>query len=180
MVMPYHRVLDGLSEDCLGEAQIGTTKRGIGPCYTDKAARTGPEDVRSAVGQLSGKAENRAGSEERAAALSFTASRQWITTRCSPSSWAIKSALRLMCATRRSFATTITSKRKKLLFEGAQGMLLDIDFGTYPYVTSSHPISGGVSTGAGRSARGINRGRGRRESLYHARRQGAVRDGAAR
>ena len=148
MVMPYHRVLDGLSEDCLGEAQIGTTKRGIGPCYTDKAARQGlrmcdllsdsfPAKLKTALDQkneLLVKLYGQPPMDYDVMLSEFMGYKKRVAPYVCDTS--------LICY-------DYYNKRKKLLFEGAQGMLLDIDFGTYPYVTSSHPISGGVSTGAG-------------------------------
>jgi adenylosuccinate synthase len=148
MVMPYHRVLDGLSEEGLGEAQIGTTKRGIGPCYTDKAARMGlrmcdllsdsfPAKLKTALEQKNELLQKLYGQPPLhydAMLAEFLGYRKRLAPYICDTS--------LICY-------DYYKEGKKLLFEGAQGMLLDIDFGTYPFVTSSHPISGGVSVGAG-------------------------------
>ena len=148
MVMPYHRVLDGLCEEGLGEAQIGTTKRGIGPCYTDKAARCGLrmcdllsdgfaaklKTVLDQKNELLVKLYNQQPLDYDAMLNEFLGYKKRLAPYICDTS--------LICYEHHK-------QGKKLLFEGAQGMLLDIDFGTYPYVTSSHPISGGVSVGAG-------------------------------
>ena len=148
MVMPYHKLLDGLCEDGAGDAQIGTTKRGIGPCYTDKAARLGL--------RMCDLMSDSFGSKLR----TVLAQKNDILTKIygQPALEADKmldefSVYRdklkpYVCDTVR-VCHDLYKSGKKMLFEGAQGMLLDIDFGTYPYVTSSHPISGGVSIGTG-------------------------------
>ena len=147
MVMPYQRLLDGLSEDSAGET-IGTTKRGIGPCYADKAARLGlrmcdllsdgfPEKLKRLLEQKNAVITKIYGHEpldyDEMLNLFFDYKKRLKPYICDTS---------LVCY-------DYYQKGKKLLFEGAQGMLLDIDFGTYPFVTSSHPISGGVSIGTG-------------------------------
>jgi len=148
IVMPYHKVLDGLSEDVAGDALIGTTKRGIGPCYTDKAARSGlrmcdllsdgfAQKLKDVLGHKNDIITKVYGQQplEYAPMLELLLS--------------YKERLRPhICDTVR-ICHDFYMQGKKMLFEGAQGMLLDIDFGTYPYVTSSHPISGGVSIGTG-------------------------------
>ncbi len=148
MVMPYHKLLDGLSEDGAGDAQIGTTKRGIGPCYTDKAARCGlrmcdllsdsfSEKLRKVLDQkneIITKIYGQAAMDYDTILKAFMGYKE----RLKP----------YICDTI-SLCHEHYAKGSKMLFEGAQGMLLDIDFGTYPFVTSSHPISGGVSVGTG-------------------------------
>jgi len=148
MVMPYHKLLDGISEDNAGEAQIGTTKRGIGPCYTDKAARLGL--------RMCDLLSDNFGSKLR----SVLAQKNEILTKIygQPPLDAdsmidefaeYRDKLRpYICDTVR-VCYDLYKSGKKMLFEGAQGMLLDIDFGTYPYVTSSHPTAGGISIGTG-------------------------------
>ncbi len=149
MVMPYHRLLDSINEDIADEAQmIGTTKRGIGPCYTDKAARTGlrmcdlisdsfPQKLKAALDKKNEILTKIYDTEP----LEFKPMLDMF----------LEYAARLrpyICDTV-PVCYDYYRQNKKLLFEGAQGMLLDIDFGTYPYVTSSHPTSGGVSIGTG-------------------------------
>ncbi|MDD5016612.1 MAG: adenylosuccinate synthase [Eubacteriales bacterium] len=148
MVMPYHRLLDSLSEDDAGEAMIGTTKRGIGPCYTDKAARQGlrmcdllsdsfAEKLRVLLEQKNMILTKIYGGEP----LDYAGMLEQFM--------GYKERLRQHICDTSLICYDFYKQGKKLLFEGAQGMLLDIDFGTYPYVTSSHPTSGGVSIGTG-------------------------------
>jgi adenylosuccinate synthase len=148
LIMPYHRALDHTSEERLGNEKIGTTLRGIGPAYEDKAGRRGirvsdalvPELLKSRIERnlaeanrvivLYGREPLR--SDEIFAEMSVLAER-----------------LRpFVCETTRFFAEA-KKANKKILLEGAQATLLDVDHGTYPYVTSSNPTAGGASVGAG-------------------------------
>jgi adenylosuccinate synthase len=148
MVMPYHKLLDGICEDNAGEAQIGTTKRGIGPCYTDKAARLGL--------RICDLMSDSFGSKLRSV---LTQKNEILTKIYGQSALDADILLDEFSEYRKKLAPYVSDtvrvchdlyrSGKKMLFEGAQGMLLDIDFGTYPYVTSSHPIAGGVSIGTG-------------------------------
>lgn len=149
VIMPYHRLLDSLSEDELGQAKIGTTKRGIGPAYTDKAARVG---IR--VSDLLDR-------EEFAAKLKHNLQeKNRVLTKIygiEPLDFdEIYQEYMGYAEKIRGFVTDTSliidetlKSGEKVLFEGAQGTLLDLDQGTYPYVTSSHPIAGGACTGAG-------------------------------
>ncbi len=149
VVMPWHLVLDGLSEVYRGKGDIGTTRRGIGPCYMDKAERTGlriydiinPELLREkvlATGQLKNKIITQVYGGEPVD-LEDTIAQY---TECGK-------RLKQYVADVSVLAFEAISAGKDVLFEGAQGTLLDIDVGTYPFVTSSHPVSGGVCTGTG-------------------------------
>ena len=145
LILPYHRELDLLSEARRGERKIGTTSRGIGPAYEDKIARRG---VR--VGDLANMdalvdavkhnvaARNRIipDSTMDAAQVLDELKRAW--TRMSP--WVADVSL---------FLDRARQAGRSIMFEGAQGTLLDIDHGTYPYVTSSNATVGGVCTGLG-------------------------------
>lgn len=149
LIMPYHKILDSLSEKKRGKSDIGTTGKGIGPCYTDKHERSGirvcdlmhPEVFKE---RLKGNidAKNRIICEIYGGdALDFDE----VYNDYMEYSKRIKEFV-----TDTSVVLYNSIKAgKKVLFEGAQGTLLDIDYGTYPYVTSSHPISGGVCIGAG-------------------------------
>lgn len=149
VIMPYHKVLDALSERKLGDAKIGTTGKGIGPCYTDKISRTGfrmcdlldrtlfAQKLKKVLADKNELIEKVYGGEP----LSYDAILQEYET--------YADALRDKVCDTSLMIYDYMKQGKKLLFEGAQGMLLDIDYGTYPYVTSSHPTSGGVSIGAG-------------------------------
>jgi adenylosuccinate synthase len=157
VIMPYHMVLDGLEEEARGEHKIGTTKRGIGPAYMDKASRIGirvidlldkdefAEKLRLNLAQKNNLFVKMYGKE----ALNFDEIYQTYL------GYAEK--LRPM-VTDSSLAIDNNIKAgERVLFEGAQGTLLDIDHGTYPYVTSSNPIAGGACVGAGVGPTRINR-----------------------
>lgn len=149
IIMPYHKILDGLSEKKRGKSDIGTTGKGIGPCYTDKHERSGirmcdlyHEEVFKEKLKQNVEVKNKIICDiYDGEPLNFDyIYDEYITY-----------ANRLkdyVCDTSVVLYESIKSG-KKVLFEGAQGTLLDIDYGTYPYVTSSHPISGGVCIGAG-------------------------------
>jgi len=149
VIMPYHRLLDELIEKSLGKNDIGTTKRGIGPAYTDKIKRCGiricdlidaklfEEKLKINLEAANKEIVNVYGAE----ALKFDD----IFNEYSKCAEIIKEYV--------DDTTVIIydyiKKGKKVLFEGAQATLLDIDFGTYPYVTSSHPTAAGACIGSG-------------------------------
>lgn len=149
VILPWHIALDGMSEKMRGSSEIGTTKRGIGPCYMDKAERCGiriydlvhPElFARKAkeVGELKNliitKVYGEPAIDVDAVIAEYTQYGQ---------------RLKQYMADVSVLAYEACKEGKEVLFEGAQGTLLDLDMGTYPYVTSSHPVSGGVCIGAG-------------------------------
>jgi adenylosuccinate synthase len=148
LVFPYHRELDAQREILKGKNKIGTTKRGIGPAYGDKAARTGlrlidlinPERFEEKL-RLKIKENNEILKAFGAKPLSFKK---------------VHDAYRTAGDRLRPFVTNTvillhkaTGKNASILFEGAQGTFLDIDHGTYPFVTSSNTTSGGACTGSG-------------------------------
>ncbi|MDF1616470.1 adenylosuccinate synthase [Petrocella sp. FN5] len=150
LVMPYHKILDGIKEDHRGEGDIGTTKKGIGPCYMDKAERSGirvcdlynEEVFKNRVREnvlIKNKIIKYVYNQE----IQLDAE-EIIETYLN---YAKKLKKYVKDTTVEVFEAL--SKQQKVLFEGAQGTLLDIDLGTYPYVTSSHPVTGGVCVGSG-------------------------------
>lgn len=148
VVLPYHRELDALRESGKGKKKIGTTKRGIGPTYCDKAARTG---IR--MHELVDKERFAAKLKERLQENNEVLKAHGVKALSYKKVLADyeKAADRL-----RPFVTNTVvmiheeiSKGADILFEGAQGTFLDIDHGTYPYVTSSNTTSGGACTGSG-------------------------------
>src|SRR5437879_12039919 len=151
LILPYHRDLDLLSEARRGERKIGTTSRGIGPAYEDKIARRG---IR--VGDLADPAVL-----EQRVRDNVTARNRLVQD--STIDWRpvfeqlLKSAERMRPWVRDVSLLLAQAMRdgKSILFEGAQGTLLDIDHGTYPYVTSSNASIGGVCTGLGIGPRAI-------------------------
>lgn len=149
VVMPYHIMLDKLSEAKLGDKKIGTTVKGIGPCYTDKTARIGI--------RFCDLLDREIFSDKLKAVL---ADKNEILTKiygAEPLDYdKVLEEYRGYAKKLEKYVADTTvliyneyKEGKKILFEGAQGALLDIDFGTYPYVTSSHPVSGGVYVGSG-------------------------------
>src|SRR5882672_1421601 len=151
LILPYHRDLDLLSEARRGERKIGTTSRGIGTAYEDKIARRGirvgdlvdpaglEQNVRANV-----DARNRLVQDTTMDAREVLAELATHAARLNP--WVRDVSLLLSEAMK---------KGQAVLFEGAQGTLLDIDHGTYPYVTSSNASIGGVCTGLGVSPKAI-------------------------
>ncbi len=158
LIMPYHVALDGASEAARGGAALGTTKRGIGPAYTDKAARTGirvqemlhpaedlAERVREQVATkntLLTKVYDQPPLDVERVVEETLAYAQRLGPHIANVSEEIASSLR---------------SRKRILAEGAQGTLLDLDHGSYPYVTSSYPTIGGVMLGLGIGPQHIER-----------------------
>ncbi len=148
LIMPYHRALDHTSEERLGNEKIGTTLRGIGPAYEDKAGRRGIRVSDALVPELLRLRIER--NLEEANRIIVLYGREplrsdEIFNEISPLVERLKP---FVCETSHFFAEARKNK-KKILLEGAQATLLDVDHGTYPYVTSSNPTAGGASVGAG-------------------------------
>lgn len=147
VLFDYHQELDKINEEKLGDKKIGTTKNGIGPCYSDKTNRIGirmgdfvSEDFKEIYAfRLSQKNVllKEAGHEE----IDFETSYKEYQN--------IADKLRPFVCDTIDLLYQERTAGKKILFEGAQGALLDVDFGSYPYVTSSNPSSGGAITGSG-------------------------------
>ncbi len=148
VVMPYHRLLDGLEESARGSAQIGTTRRGIGPAYADKAARTGlrlgdlvrPDYLRCRL-ELILPQKNLSLGHFGQAPLDLDALLELAAA------WSEALGPRIV-DTLPMVRDTVRAGRDVLL-EGQLGVMRDLDWGTYPYVTSSNPLSGGACAGAG-------------------------------
>ncbi|GAA0233164.1 adenylosuccinate synthase [Metaclostridioides mangenotii] len=150
VIFPYHKEIDALSEEARGDNKIGTTKNGIGPCYMDKTERSGiricdlmDKDIFAAKLKPQIEAKNKIvkniyGKEElfdfEAIYNEYLGYADRIRKFVDDTTVVVYDAIK---------------EGKKVLFEGAQGTFLDLDLGTYPFVTSSHPISGGFAVGAG-------------------------------
>ncbi len=158
LILPYHQTLDVVAERHLGRNKLGTTKRGIGPAYADKAARVGlrvqdlldPKIFREKLGvvlheknPLLAKVYNRLPFELEAVAEQYL-------EECRP-------RLEPHIADTVGLVHDALEAGQNVLFEGAQAMFLDLDHGTYPFVTSSNPVAGGVCVGAGVGPRHIDR-----------------------
>ncbi|MDR3270917.1 MAG: adenylosuccinate synthase [Peptococcaceae bacterium] len=149
VIMPYHRLLDQLQEQSLGEAKIGTTGRGIGPAYMDKTARTGIRVSDLIDPELfAEKLKNNLAGKNLVLTKIFAVPpleyeeiyQEYLTYADELRPFVTDTSLEI---------SKYIRAERRILFEGAQGILLDLDHGTYPYVTSSHPTAGGACVGAG-------------------------------
>src|SRR6266446_2489233 len=148
LVLPYHRLLDEQRELRKGRAKIGTTKRGIGPAYGDKAARTGLRMADLMQPELFTK-KLRAKMRENNSILKALGARPISFQKVNADFLAAGGQLRPFVANTVVYLHKALQEGKEILFEGAQGTFLDIDHGTYPYVTSSNTTAGGACTGTG-------------------------------
>ncbi|MGZ5004672.1 MAG: adenylosuccinate synthase [Chthoniobacterales bacterium] len=148
LVLPYHRVLDEQRELRKGRAKIGTTKRGIGPAYGDKAARTGLRMSDLMQPALFSK-KLQAKISENNSILRALGAKPIDFARANEDYLAAGKKLRPFVANTVVWLHRALQRQKAILFEGAQGTFLDIDHGTYPYVTSSNTTAGGACTGSG-------------------------------
>src|ERR1700761_4331769 len=148
LVLPYHRKLDEQRELRKGRNKIGTTKRGIGPAYGDKAARTGLRLIDLAKPkEFSVKLKARI--EENNAILKSLGGEPLNFAEVNKAYLEAARKLRPYLCNTVIWLHQQLAKKKRILFEGAQGTFLDIDFGTYPFVTSSNTTAGGSCTGSG-------------------------------
>ncbi|MFP5501361.1 MAG: adenylosuccinate synthase, partial [Candidatus Sericytochromatia bacterium] len=157
VTMPYHRLLDGAEEQRRGAGAIGTTGRGIGPTYTDKANRSGFRlgDLLDAEGFKARLAEVL---ELKNLILTRIYGLEALDLETVYQEYrAHGEALRPYLADTAIMVHEAIAKGANVLFEGAQGTLLDLDQGTYPFVTSSHPIAGGACIGTGIGPTAIDR-----------------------
>ena len=149
VIMPWHLILDGLSEKMRGKSEIGTTKKGIGPCYMDKAERSGLRMYDLVHPELLAEKVRTYGAIKNRLLTDFYKESPLDLEEIIASYTAYGQRLHKYIADVSVLADQAIRDGKEVLFEGAQGTLLDIDFGTYPFVTSSHPVSGGVCVGSG-------------------------------
>jgi len=155
LILPFHQEMDEIREDAAGKGKIGTTRRGIGPCYEDKVGRRSIRvmDLRS-ESNLDNRLEN--------VLLHHNAIRKGLNKKIFEKDELKKELLKISSEILR-FAQPVwlkldqfNNERKKILFEGAQGILLDVDHGTYPYVTSSNTVPAMAATGSGSGPDKIN------------------------
>ncbi len=156
LIMPYHIAIDQARELKKGENKIGTTGRGIGPCYEDKVARRAirVQDLFNDDVFKAKLAENLDYYNFQLEHYYKVATLDFATVYAEVSAYAEEIKPMVSDVSRKLF--NLNKEGKKVIFEGAQGTLLDVDFGTYPFVTSSNCVAGGASTGAGISPRMIN------------------------
>ena len=148
LILPFHREMDEIREDAAGKSKIGTTRRGIGPCYEDKIGR---RSIRVMDLRSKSNLENRL----KTVLLHHNAIRKGLKKKIFKKN-DLKKQLLKIAPDILQFAKPVWLKldefvksRKKILFEGAQGILLDVDHGTYPFVTSSNTVPSMAATGSG-------------------------------
>lgn len=156
LILPYHVAMDHAREAALGKKAIGTTGRGIGPAYEDKVARRGLR-----VGDLFDREAFAEKLKNILEYYNFQLVHYYKTDaidyqKTLDDVLAVADTITAMVADVSTILDTARKNNENILFEGAQGTMLDIDQGTYPYVTSSNTTAGGVSTGAGFGPRHIN------------------------
>ncbi len=148
LVLPYHRLLDEQRELRKGHTKIGTTKRGIGPAYGDKAARTGLR-ISDLMQPVLFSKKLQAKVRENNSILQAFGAEPINYREVNESYLAAGRKLRPFVTNTVVYLHRALQREKKILFEGAQGTFLDIDHGTYPFVTSSNTTAGGACTGSG-------------------------------
>src|SRR5213079_3669337 len=148
LVLPYHRLLDEQRELRKGHTKIGTTKRGIGPAYGDKAARTGLR-ISDLMQPVLFSKKLQAKMRENNSILQALGAKPISFREVNESYLATGKKLRRFVGNTVVYLHRALERGKGILFEGAQGTFLDIDHGTYPYVTSSNTTAGGACTGTG-------------------------------
>ncbi len=149
LVMPYHLILDGARELRLGKAKIGTTRKGIGPAYADKASRTGLR-VQDMLDMKIFREKLETALEEKNAILTKLYDLDPLDAEEIIENYGgYAKELKGFITDTSLVINKALDEDKNVFFEGAQGTLLDLDHGTYPFVTSSSPVAGGVCIGAG-------------------------------
>jgi adenylosuccinate synthase len=149
LIMPYHLLLDSAGEARLGKLQIGTTRRGIGPCYADKAARLGIR-VQDLLDEKILKKKIVAALEPKRLALRPFVKDPSLDLRTMTEEYLTYGhRLEQYIADTTSLTQDLLDRDRTVVFEGAQAAMLDLDHGTYPFVTSSNPIAGAACIGAG-------------------------------
>ena len=149
IIMPWHIEIDGLMEDMKGGDDVGTTRKGIGPCYADKADRIGLRFYDLANPQLFREKAAKVGGYKNKLITQYYGGGAMDVDAIIEEYIGYGMRLAPYMDDVSVLAYEAVKAGKKVLFEGAQATLLDLDMGTYPYVTSSHPVAGGVCTGTG-------------------------------
>lgn len=153
VVFPYHAMMERSSEAVPGGRKIGTTSRGIGPCYEDKAGRRGIRVAELLSKELFPSRFRRVAAEKNAIAKALGIWQPWDVEGTLARYQGYAERLRGFVADTSQYLNDALRDRRTLLFEGAQATMLDLDFGTYPYLTSSNASAGGICTGSGVSPR---------------------------
>jgi len=155
LILPFHREMDEIREDAAGKGKIGTTRRGIGPAYEDKVGRR-------SIRVMDLRSEKNLDQRLEAVLLHHNAIRKGLGKKIFEKDQLKKDLLKIAPQILK-FSEPVWLKidqykrqKKKILFEGAQGVLLDVDHGTYPYVTSSNTVASSAATGTGCGPNSIN------------------------
>ena len=155
LILPFHRELDEIREDSAGKSKIGTTRRGIGPAYEDKVGRR-------SIRVMDLKSEKNLDQRLESALLHHNVIRKGLEKKIFEKDQLKKDLLKIAPEILK-FSQPVWLKidqfkrqKKKILFEGAQGILLDVDHGTYPFVTSSNTVASSAATGSGCGPNSIN------------------------
>jgi adenylosuccinate synthase len=156
LIMPYHKLLDHAGEAKLGSLQIGTTRRGIGPCYADKAARLGIRMQDLLDEKILRKKIYAAMDPKRLQLRPFAKDPELDLHTMTEEYLKFGHRLEPYIADTPPLAWRALDNEELVIFEGAQGTMLDIDHGTYPFVTSSNPVSGSACVGAGVGPKSID------------------------
>jgi adenylosuccinate synthase len=156
LIMPYHRLLDEAREARLGKLEIGTTRRGIGPCYEDKAARLGIRVQDLLDGKILKKKIVAALEPKKLTLRPYERDPRLDLQSMTEEYLTYGHRLEQHIADTAAMAWDALDAGRIVLFEGAQGALLDIDHGTYPFVTSSNPVAGAACIGSGVGPKDIN------------------------
>ncbi len=157
LVMPYHKVVEAAQESARGKEALNTSKRGIGPAYHDKVARYGIQFAEIFDDNLL-REKIRASLQEKQSVLAALPEDQRPTVDMTfDAVRAKRDEARLLLCDVSKYLDDAVAQNKRILFEGAQGTLLDVDFGTYPFVTSSNTTIGGVLTGLGIGPKHLDR-----------------------
>lgn len=149
VIMPYHKVLDELQENSRGSNSLGTTKRGIGPAYADKTERSGIRMCDLADEEVFAQKVRSNLEIKNAIIEKVYGGNRFDSDAIIEEYQGYAKELRRYITDTNAVLFDAVEACKNILFEGAQATFLDLDFGTYPYVTSSNPVAGGVCTGAG-------------------------------
>ena len=155
LILPFHREMDEIREDAAGKSKIGTTRRGIGPAYEDKVGRR-------SIRVMDLRSEKNLDQRLETVLLHHNAIRKGLGKKIFEKNQLMKDLLKIAPEILKFSAPVwlridqFKKERKKILFEGAQGILLDVDHGTYPFVTSSNTVASSASTGTGCGPNSIN------------------------
>ena len=155
LILPYHKEIDEIREDAAGNAKIGTTRRGIGPAYEDKVGRR-------SIRVMDLASESNLDKRLESALIHHNALRKGLKQKVFKKDKLKKDLLKIAPQILKfsqpvwKKLNELKSKGKKILFEGAQGILLDVDHGTYPFVTSSNTVASSAATGTGCGPNSIN------------------------